>query len=129
MIDATSTASDIAAAVRAGTVSAADIVEQTVTRIERLNGTLNAFTYLDVDRAKAAAARIDRLVKEGTDPGPLAGATFAVKNLFDIDGVVTLAGSKINRDHAPARADSPLIERLTAAGAILIGALNMGEYA
>ncbi len=54
---------------------------------------------------------------------------FAVKNLFDVKGLATRAGSKINRDHAPATADAPLIERLEAAGAVLVGALNMGEYA
>ncbi len=52
-----------------------------------------------------------------------------MKNLFDVAGLATRAGSKINRDNAPARRDSPLIERLEAAGAVLVGALNMGEYA
>ena len=60
---------------------------------------------------------------------PLAGVPFAVKNLFDIAGLPTLAGSKINRDAPPAARDATLIERLEAAGAILVGALNMGEYA
>ena len=54
---------------------------------------------------------------------------FAVKNLFDIEGLPTVAGSKINRAHPPATRDQPLIERLEAAGAVLVGALNMGEYA
>ena len=54
---------------------------------------------------------------------------FAVKNLIDVAGLPTLAGSKINRDHPPATADAPLVARLEAAGAILVGALNMGEYA
>jgi aspartyl-tRNA(Asn)/glutamyl-tRNA(Gln) amidotransferase subunit A len=61
--------------------------------------------------------------------GKLAGVPFAVKNLFDVAGLPTLAGSKINRDLAPAKADTPLIERLEAEGAVLVGALNMGEYA
>ena len=61
--------------------------------------------------------------------GPLAGVPFAVKNLIDIAGLPTLAGSKINREHPPARADATLVARLEAAGAILVGALNMGEYA
>ncbi|MGB6543922.1 MAG: AtzE family amidohydrolase, partial [Xanthobacteraceae bacterium] len=58
-----------------------------------------------------------------------AGVPFAVKNLFDIAGMPTLAGAKINRDAPPATRDATLIERLEAAGAILVGALNMGEYA
>ena len=54
---------------------------------------------------------------------------FAVKNLFDVADLPTLAGSKINRDRAPAARDATLIERLEGAGAVLVGALNMGEYA
>ncbi len=66
---------------------------------------------------------------KGRNAGPLAGVPFAVKNFFDIAGLPTVAGSKINREAAPAARDAALIERLEAAGAILIGALNMGEYA
>jgi len=54
---------------------------------------------------------------------------FAVKNLFDVADLPTLAGSKINRTRAPAARDAALIERLEASGAVLVGALNMGEYA
>src|SRR5438552_13659205 len=61
--------------------------------------------------------------------GALSGVPFTVKNLFDVDGLVTLAGSKINRDRPPAGGDATLIRRLEAAGAVLVGALNMGEYA
>ena len=60
---------------------------------------------------------------------PLAGLPYAVKNLFDIEAEVTLAGSKINRDHAPAKADAVLVRHLQAAGAVLVGSLNMDEYA
>src|SRR4029077_16029610 len=59
----------------------------------------------------------------------LAGAPFAVKNLFDVEGLTTRAGSKINRDRPPAKADATVIARLEAAGGVLIGALNMGEFA
>ena len=60
---------------------------------------------------------------------PLAGAPFAARNLFDIEGVTTLAGSKINRELAPATSDAVAVARLRAAGAILVGATNMDEYA
>ena len=60
---------------------------------------------------------------------PLAGVPFAVKNLFDVEGLATVAGSKINRAHPPAKRDAELIERMEKAGAVLVGALNMGEYA
>ena len=60
---------------------------------------------------------------------PLAGAPVAAKNLFDIAGLVTRAGALINRDHAPATADATALARLEAAGGLVLGALNMGEYA
>ena len=65
----------------------------------------------------------------GEDLGVLAGVPFAVKNLIDIAGLPTRAGSKINRERAPAARDGSLVRRLEAAGAVLVGGLNMGEYA
>ncbi|HYZ21895.1 MAG TPA: AtzE family amidohydrolase [Rhodopila sp.] len=122
-------AAEIAAAVAAGTTRAADIITATLDRIERLNPQLNAFTAVTAERAQARAEAIDRQVSGGADPGPLAGVPFAVKNLIDVRGLPTLAGSRINRDNPPAAEDAPLVCRLEAAGAILVGALNMGEYA
>ena len=119
-------ASEIAAAVASGRTTATAVMTACLDRIERLNPVLNAFTTVLTDRARARAAAIDASKSE---PGPLAGVPFAVKNLIDVAGLPTLAGSKINRDHPPATADAPLIARLEAAGAILVGALNMGEYA
>ncbi|MET0632804.1 MAG: AtzE family amidohydrolase, partial [Xanthobacteraceae bacterium] len=95
----------------------------------RRDPALNAFTAVLEVRALARAEDLDNAHTEGRSLGPLAGVPFAVKNLFDIAGLPTLAGSKINRDAAPANRDATLIERLEAAGAVLIGALNMGEYA
>ena len=88
---------------------------------------LNAFTAIVAERARAKARLIDAMPDK--TKLPLAGVPFAVKNLFDIEGLATVAGSKINRARPPATRDSPLIERLEAAGAVLVGALNMGEYA
>jgi 1-carboxybiuret hydrolase len=121
------TAADIAAAVTSGEAKAADIVEDALARIEALNPRLNAFTTVTAQRARAKAHAVDA-ASDKKKP-PLAGVPFAVKNLFDIEGVVTVAGSKINRGYPPAKRDSPLIERLEAAGAVLVGAHNMGEYA
>ena len=91
---------------------------------------LNAFTDVVAERARGEGPRASiRRGAEGKRLGPLAGVPFAVKNLFDVKGLSTLAGSKINRSHAPAARDATLIERLEAAGAVLVGALNMGEYA
>ena len=72
---------------------------------------------------------MDAALASGKDPGPLAGVPFAAKNLFDIAGIATLAGSKINKAHPPAEKDATLITRLEASGAVLVGGLNMGEYA
>ena len=123
------TASEIAAAVAAGTSSATSVVEGALTRIKARNPALNAFTAVTAERALAKARALDAARASGKPLGPLAGVPFAVKNLFDIAGLPTLAGSKINRDRAAAGADAPLIARLEAAGAVLVGALNMGEYA
>jgi 1-carboxybiuret hydrolase len=119
-------ATEIAAAVASGQTSATAVIAACLERIERLNPALNAFTAVLGDRARAKAAAMDA---SGARSGPLAGVPFAVKNLIDVAGLPTVAGSKINRDHPPARTDAPLVARLEAAGAILVGALNMGEYA
>ena len=122
-------AADIATAIGAGRCSAGEVIEVALAGIERGNKRLNAFTAVTADRARARAALIDTAIARGEPAGPLAGVPFAVKNLIDIAGLPTLAGSRINRDHAPAAADATLVTRLEAAGAILVGALNMGEYA
>jgi len=122
-------ASEIAAAVGSGQVSAAAVIEDALARIAERNPVLNAFTAVTAERARARAKAIDAAIAKGQKAGPLAGVPFAVKNLFDVAGIATVAGSKINRAYAPAKKDSALIEKLEAAGAVLVGALNMGEYA
>ncbi|MDR3375106.1 MAG: AtzE family amidohydrolase [Ancalomicrobiaceae bacterium] len=122
-------ASEIAAAVRAGKVSAETVVESSLQRVATTDSKINAFTDVTVERAIAKARTVDADIAAGRDPGPLAGVPFAVKNLFDINGLPTRAGSKINRELSPATADATLVARLEAAGAILTGGLNMGEYA
>ena len=119
----------IAAAVKSGAISAREIALETLSRIEARNGALGAFTDVTTERALAEANAIDVARARGESLGPLAGAPFAVKNLFDIEGLPTRAGSKINRDRAPAKTDATVIARLEAAGGVLIGALNMGEFA
>ncbi len=125
----TITAAEAAAGFKAGSFTAAEMVEASLARIAALNPSLGAFTLVTAERARAQAAMLDARHGRGEDCGPLAGAVCAVKNLYDIAGEVTLAGSRINRDHAPAKVDATLVSRLEAQGAILMGALNMGEYA
>ncbi|MEM6707582.1 MAG: AtzE family amidohydrolase [Pseudomonadota bacterium] len=118
-----------AAAVRNGTVSAEALTAAALERIAECNAALNAFTTIFSDRALVDARSIDKQIARGTNPGPLAGVPFAVKNLFDVAGEVTLAGSRINADNPPATADARVVARLKAAGALCVGATNMGEYA
>jgi len=120
---------EIAQAVTNRNMSALDATEAALARIARHDLVLNAFTDVTADRARAKARAVDAAIAAGQNPGPLAGVPFAVKNLFDVEGLSTRAGSKINRDRAPSSRDATLIERLEAAGAVLVGALNMGEYA
>lgn len=122
----------MAEAVRARRVRAVDLAEASLARIEAVEPTVNAFTHRSAERALATAAALDARLDAGVPDAhalPLAGVPFAVKNLFDIAGVTTLAGSKIERGQPPAPRDAVLLERLEAAGAVLVGALNMDEYA
>ena len=121
-------AGQIAAEVRAGRLRAAEVAERALAAIAE--GTaLNAFTEVTAARLRAEAAAVDAAVAAGRDPGPLAGVPYAAKNLFDLEGITTLAGSAIERDRPPARRDAFLVRRLRAAGALCAGATNMDEYA
>ncbi|WP_245929216.1 AtzE family amidohydrolase [Agarilytica rhodophyticola] len=122
-------AHEIATHVSEKTLSAKEIVNHYLERIETLNPSLNAYSSILSQRAKQRAAEIDQDISRGINPGPLAGVPFAVKNLFDIAGEITLAGSKINANNPPAKVDAKLIQQLEKAGAILLGGLSMGEYA
>ena len=126
---AAGTAAAVADAVQHGVATATETVAAALDAIKLRNPKLNAFTAVTAERARKRAAAIDEDRAAGRPLGPLAGVPFAVKNLFDVKALPTLAGSKINRERKPATRDATLIERLEAAGAVLVGALNMGEYA
>jgi amidase/aspartyl-tRNA(Asn)/glutamyl-tRNA(Gln) amidotransferase subunit A len=118
--------------VRAGAVSATAMVQASLVRIAGTDRAVNAFTDVTAQRALQAASALDARLAVGdtTAQGlPLLGVPFAVKNLFDVAGITTLAGSKVERGKPVATADGPLVARLQAAGAVLVGALNMDEYA
>ncbi|RVU15786.1 AtzE family amidohydrolase [Methylobacterium oryzihabitans] len=123
------TAAEIADAVASGRLTARAAVADALARIAALDGRVNAFTDVTGERALSAADALDARLARGEPVGPLAGVPFAVKNLFDVAGLPTRAGSRINRERPPAGRDGALVRRLEAAGAILVGALNMGEYA
>ncbi|MBS1677719.1 MAG: amidase [Actinobacteria bacterium] len=119
---------DLAADVRAGRVSARELVDDALARIDRDNGTLVAFVHLDPQGAREAAAAIDRLVAAGGDPGPLAGIPFGVKDLQDCVGMPTIRGSLTNAGAAPAIADAPIVARMREAGGIPIGKTAVPEF-
>ncbi|MET0374836.1 MAG: AtzE family amidohydrolase [Rhizorhabdus sp.] len=118
-----------AQAVRVGQTSAAALVEDRLERIAGRDGQLNAFTEVLAERARREAAAVDRIAAAGRDPGPLAGVIYGVKDNYDVAGRVTAAGSVVNRTRSPATADAMLIQRLTRAGAVLIGTHTMDEFA
>jgi AtzE family amidohydrolase len=121
--------SELLSAVASGQASARELCDAALARIEATDPRVNAFTEKTMRRARAEADAVDAQRARGDVLPPLAGLPYAVKNLFDIEGVTTLAGSKINRGLPAARADAVLVNRLKAAGAVLVGALNMDEYA
>jgi AtzE family amidohydrolase len=119
----------LASAIRGGQLSSEQVVQQSLNQIQIQDRDLNCFTTVLADQALEAAQKIDKAIAQGQDPGPLAGVPFAVKNLFDIEGIVTLAGSRINQENPPATKDATAVAKLKQAGAILLGGLNMDEYA
>ena len=125
LLSKAATATEIARAVMSGKAKARDVVDAALKRIAAAEPTVNAFTDIVAERARKRAAEIDA----GRHLGPLMGVPFAVKNLFDIEGLPTRAGSKINVDGPKAARDGALVRKLETAGAILVGGLNMGEYA
>ncbi len=120
---------EIAADVRAGRTTAEAVTAACLAEIAARDPEINAFTAVFAECALADARALDARIARRGSAGPLAGAPFAVKNLFDVAGVVTLAGSRIRRDAPPAGRDAPLVARMRAADAILVGALNMDEFA
>ena len=114
-------------AVRSGALSARAAVQTSLDRIAASDKVVNAFTSVLAERALKRADAVDASPRRARMK--LAGVPFAVKNLFDVAGLPTLAGSKIERDRRPAARDAALVRRLEAEGAELVGALNMDEYA
>jgi aspartyl-tRNA(Asn)/glutamyl-tRNA(Gln) amidotransferase subunit A len=120
---------EIARRIRSGETSAASVLSETRALIEARDGALNCFTARTFDRAQREAAQIDAKRARGESLPPLAGVPYAAKNLFDIEGLPTLAGAKLNSDAPAATTDAFLVKRMHEAGALLVGALNMDEHA
>ncbi len=116
-------------ALQSGASSAGEIIEAALARIARGNDKLHAFVASDVERALADARRIDALRKRGVPLGPLAGAPIGVKDIIDVAGHPTRAGSLTRAGAAAATRDAPVVQRLRAAGAVIIGKTHTVEYA
>ena len=108
--------------------SARALVERSIERAETPPGAA-AFVATSFASARSAADAADAAVSAGRDPGPIAGLAVSIKDLFDVAGEVTAAGSTILRDAAPAAVDAPAVARLRGAGAALIGRTHMSEFA
>jgi AtzE family amidohydrolase len=119
----------IASKIRTRQISAVEVTRSALQAIHDLDPKLNCFTSVMEQSALDQAASVDAQIAARKEAGPLAGVPFAVKNLFDIAGITTLAGSKILAGRAPAQRDATAVARLKKAGAVLIGALNMDEFA
>jgi AtzE family amidohydrolase len=119
----------IADAVGCKRVSATEVTQAFLDNIRRQNSRLNCFTSIAEERALAEAKAVDDAISCDGKSGPLCGVPYAVKNSFDVEGIVTLAGSRINTELAPAEQDADAVHNMRRAGAILLGTLNMEEYA
>ena len=124
------TLATLAADLERGATSARQLVEECLARIADPAGEgQRTFIHVDKDAALAAADAMDRLRKAKAAPSPFAGIPVSIKDLFDIKGQVTRAGSRALDDSAPAEADAPVVARLRRAGFIVIGRTNMTEFA
>ena len=127
-IDHFSTAREMAAALRAREISARELLELHLTRIEEVNPQLNALVSLDPDRARAQAADADERLARGEEVGALHGLHYAVKDTHATGGWRTTYGSPLMADHVP-EADELVVERVRAAGAVVVAKSNVPEFA
>ena len=119
---------DLARAMAEGKTTSAEIVEDCLTRIASQDGELHAFVEVFAESARAAAARLDGERTAGKVRGPLHGIPVAIKDLADIDGRITGFGSRVY-SLMPARATAPFVDRLIAAGMVVVGKTHMVEFA
>jgi Asp-tRNA(Asn)/Glu-tRNA(Gln) amidotransferase A subunit family amidase len=126
-IDDYTSAAEIVRLVRTREISPVKIVERSLARIAALNPTLNAFAMVDAERALEASRKLEGRLANGEDPGPLTGVPVSIKSCIDVAGMRCDAGSRLRQDYAAA-ADAPLVARLRAAGAVIMGVTNTPEF-
>ena len=120
---------EAAAAIRRGRTTSADLIDSSLAAIDAHNAATNAFTLVDAGGARDAARRADAERRSGVDRGPLHGVPISIKDLIDVAGQPTTAGSRALDDRPPAAADALSVARLRAAGAVVIGKTNLHEFA
>ncbi|MET8907195.1 Asp-tRNA(Asn)/Glu-tRNA(Gln) amidotransferase subunit GatA [Micromonospora sp. NPDC004551] len=122
------TAAEIAGLVATGETSAVEVTQAHLDRITAVDEQVHAFLHVDTEGALAAARNVDERRAAGEDLGPLAGVPVAVKDVLTTKGVPTTVGSKILEGWRPPY-DSTIVERLRAAGTVMLGKTNMDEFA
>jgi amidase len=127
-IDYYSTAREMVEAVAAKRVSARELLELHLARIEETNPAVNAIVSLDAERAREQASAADQATSRGDRTGPLHGLPFAFKDTHEVAGWRTTFGSPLRADHVPRR-DELIVERIRAAGVVVIGKTNVPEWA
>ena len=120
--------SQVSELIRKKDLSPTELLEAHLRRIENVNGKLNAFITVMAEQAQKSARFIEGQIQKGNHIGPLQGVPIALKDLFNTKGVSTASGSVVMRDFIPTT-DSAVTERLRQAGAIIIGKLQMDEFA
>src|SRR6201995_2062788 len=126
----TPTLTSLAADLESGRTNARKLVDECLAKMADKSGEgARAFVHVDVEASIEAAKAMDRLREVRAAPSPFAGIPISIKDLFDIKGQVTRAGSRALEDSAPAQADATVVARLRRAGFIVIGRTNMTEFA
>src|SRR5260221_1030863 len=130
MMNNTPTLASLADDLENGRTRARKLVDECLARIADTSGEgARAFLHVDAEAASEAAEAMDRLREVKAAPSPFAGIPISIKDLFDIKGQVTRAGSRALDDSPPAEADAPAVARLLRAGFVVIGRTNMTEFA
>ncbi len=124
---ATSSAVDLAAKIQAKELSAVELLDMYLDRIERLNGPINAVVTLDADRARANAIAADQETVRGNSRGPLHGLPITIKDAIEVAGVRSTGGAIELTNHVPNH-DAPSVAKLKAAGAIVFGKTNVPRW-
>jgi Asp-tRNA(Asn)/Glu-tRNA(Gln) amidotransferase A subunit family amidase len=122
------TLAEVGREVRAGRTGPVELVEATLAAVEAAQPRYNAFVTVDAEGARAAAVRARNELAAGTDRGPLHGVPVAIKDIVDTAGLRTTMGSRHFADNVPDR-DAPLVGRLRAAGAVIVGKTTTHEFA